>query len=228
MGQIKNIKLHIVTDIKVYRNSSSRWVRTNTYKNCTRKNKAICCVSCSVSDAGNFVILLQSIVLRDPPVPTKRDDWATEQNKVTSSTEYDCDVVVVRSPSQRVQLTVNQNVRVSTKSSFQRGTRSKAEERAGRLAGALRVLNSYWICQDSTYLYYEVIMVDPMHKAIRRDPRINWICKAVMKHRELRGQTAAGRKNRGMRKGHGYNNVIGSSRRANWKKHNTLSLRRYR
>merc|ERR1711928_42840 len=90
---------------------------------------------------------------------------------------------------------------------FQRGTRSKAEERAGRLAGALRVLSSYWIC---------------------RDPRINWICKAVMKHRELRGQTAAGRKNRGMRKGHGYNNVIGSSRRANWKKHNTLSLRRYR
>jgi len=111
---------------------------------------------------------------------------------------------------------------------FQRGTRSKAEERAGRLAGALRVLSSYWICQDSTYLYYEVIMVDPMHKAIRRDPRINWICKAVMKHRELRGQTGAGRKNRGMRKGHGYNNVIGSSRRANWKKHNTLSLRRYR
>merc|ERR1712240_721417 len=111
---------------------------------------------------------------------------------------------------------------------FQRGTRSKAEERAGRLAGALRVLNSYWICQDSTYLYYEVIMVDPMHKAIRRDPRINWICKAVMKHRELRGQTAADRKNRGMRKGHGYNNVFGSSRRANWKKHNTLSLRRYR
>merc|ERR1712034_272148 len=111
---------------------------------------------------------------------------------------------------------------------FQHGTRSKAEERAGRLAGALRVLNSYWICQDSTYMYYEVIMVDPMHKAIRRDPRINWICKAVMKHRELRGQTAAGLKNRGMRKGHGYNNVIGSSRRANWKKHNTLSLRRYR
>ena len=40
-------------------------------------------------------------------------------------------------------------------------------------------------------------MVDPQHKAIRRDPRINWICKAVMKHRELRGLTSAGRKNRG-------------------------------
>merc|ERR1712189_132970 len=109
MGQIKNIKLHIVTDIKL--------IKMGAYKYCTRKNKAICCVSCSVSDAGNFVILLQSIVLRDPPVPTKRGDWATEQNKVTSSTEYDCDVEVARSPSLREQLTVNQNVRVSTKSS---------------------------------------------------------------------------------------------------------------
>lgn len=71
-------------------------------------------------------------------------------------------------------------------------------------------------------------MVDPFHKAVRRDPRINWICRPVHKHRELRGLTAAGRKNRGMRKGHGYNKVIGSSRRANWKKHNALQLRRYR
>ena len=39
---------------------------------------------------------------------------------------------------------------------------------------ALRVLNSYWLNQDSVYKYYEVIMVDPMHKA-RSDPRINWI-----------------------------------------------------
>lgn len=71
-------------------------------------------------------------------------------------------------------------------------------------------------------------MVDPFHKAVRRDARINWICKSVHKHRELRGLTAAGRKNRGMRKGNGHNKVIGSSRRANWKKHNSLSLRRYR
>lgn len=90
------------------------------------------------------------------------------------------------------------------------------------------MLNSYWIGQDSTYKYFEVIMVDPQHKAIRRDPRINWLCKAVHKHRELRGLTAAGRKNRGMGKGHGKNKVIGSSRRACWKRRNTLSLKRYR
>ena len=71
-------------------------------------------------------------------------------------------------------------------------------------------------------------MVDPQHKCIRKDPRINWICKAVMKHRELRGLTAAGRKNRGIAKGHGYNKVKSSSRRAVWKKHNLTRLRRYR
>ena len=102
------------------------------------------------------------------------------------------------------------------------------QERAGRYCSSLRVLNSYWVAEDSTYKYFEVIMVDPFHKAVRRDPRINWICKPVHKHRELRGLTAAGRKNRGMRKGHGYNKVIGSSRRGCWKRRNTLSLRRYR
>eukprot|EP00401_Gymnodinium_catenatum_P060005 CAMPEP_0117562956 /NCGR_PEP_ID=MMETSP0784-20121206/55241_1 /TAXON_ID=39447 /ORGANISM="" /LENGTH=47 /DNA_ID= /DNA_START= /DNA_END= /DNA_ORIENTATION= len=42
-------------------------------------------------------------------------------------------------------------------------------------------------------------MVDPYHKCVRDDPRINWICKSVMKHRELRGLTAAGRRARGLR-----------------------------
>ena len=44
------------------------------------------------------------------------------------------------------------------------------------------------------YKYYEVIMVDTHHKAIRTDPRVNWLCAHVHKHRELRGLTAAGRK----------------------------------
>eukprot|EP00049_Salpingoeca_infusionum_P024971 m.17691 g.17691 ORF g.17691 m.17691 type:complete len:205 (+) comp7523_c0_seq1:84-698(+) len=111
---------------------------------------------------------------------------------------------------------------------FQRSLRSVAEERAGRKCGGLRVLNSYWVCQDATYKYFEVILVDIAHKAIRRDPRINWLCNAVHKHRELRALTAAGRKNRGLGKGHGYNKTIGGSRRASWKRRNTINLRRYR
>ncbi|KAK8692878.1 hypothetical protein V6N13_070482 [Hibiscus sabdariffa] len=83
-----------------------------------------------------------------------------------------------------------------TQLKFQRSKRSVAEERAGRKLGGLRVVNSYWINEDSTYKYFEVILVDVAHNAIRNDPRINWICNPVHKHRELRGLTSAGKKNR--------------------------------
>ena len=106
--------------------------------------------------------------------------------------------------------------------------RSVAEERVGRRCPNLRVLNSYWINQDATFKYFEVILVDPSHKAIRRDPRMNWICKPVMKHRECRGLTSAGKSSRGLGKGHLFNKTQGGSRRKNWKRRNTLSLRRYR
>lgn len=67
---------------------------------------------------------------------------------------------------------------------WQKSGQALAEMRAGRACGNLRVLSSYWVCQDSTYKYFEVIMVDPAHKAIRRDARINWIVNPVHKHRE--------------------------------------------
>lgn len=112
---------------------------------------------------------------------------------------------------------------------FVRNLRSVAEERVGRACGNLRVLNSYWVNQDATYKYFEVILVDPNHIVIRNDARINWICNPVHKHRERRGLTSAGRKSRGLRKaGHRANNIIGGSHRASWKRRNTLSLRRYR
>jgi large subunit ribosomal protein L15e len=94
---------------------------------------------------------------------------------------------------------------------------------------SLRVLNSYWVAQDATYKFYEVILVDPSHKAIRRDPRINWIVNPVHKRRDARGLTSAGRQSRGKPgKGHLYNKTAGSGRRATYKRNNTLSLRRYR
>ncbi|CAK5280537.1 unnamed protein product [Mycena citricolor] len=76
---------------------------------------------------------------------------------------------------------------------YQRGLRSTAEERVGRRCGNLRVLNSYWVNQDGVYKYYEVILVDPQHKAIRKDARINWIANPVHKHRESRGLTSIGK-----------------------------------
>nr|GLL17054.1 60S ribosomal protein L15 [Ipomoea trifida] len=111
---------------------------------------------------------------------------------------------------------------------FQRSKRSVAEERAGRKLGGLKVLNFYWINEDSTYKYYEVILVDLAHAAIRNDPRINWLCNPVHKHRELRGLTSARKKYRGLRgRGHLHHKAR-PSRRATWKRNQTLSLRRYR
>merc|ERR1712182_99572 len=42
-----------------------------------------------------------------------------------------------------------------------RSLRSVAEERAARKCVNLRVLNSYWVNQDATFKYFEIIMVDP-------------------------------------------------------------------
>eukprot|EP00178_Gracilaria_changii_P026021 TRINITY_DN79950_c0_g1_i1.p1 TRINITY_DN79950_c0_g1~~TRINITY_DN79950_c0_g1_i1.p1 ORF type:complete len:205 (-),score=11.67 TRINITY_DN79950_c0_g1_i1:3-617(-) len=111
---------------------------------------------------------------------------------------------------------------------FARSLQSVAEERAGRHCGALRVLNSYWVGEDSTYKFFEVILIDPFHKAIRRNPDTQWITKPVHKHREMRGLTSAGRKSRGLGKGHKFHHTIGGSRRAAWRRRNTLQLYRYR
>ena len=106
--------------------------------------------------------------------------------------------------------------------------RAIAEQRVGKKLRALRVLNSYWVGQDATYKFFEVILVDPSHRAIRRDPKINWICRPVFKRREARGLTSAGKKYRGLRVRGVNDNKNHPSRRANWKVKNTLSLRRYR
>jgi len=111
---------------------------------------------------------------------------------------------------------------------WERNLRSKAEERVAARATNLRLLNSYWIGADGTYKFYEVILVDPSHSAIRRDPRINWIVNPVMKHRELRGLTAAGRQSRGLQVKGTKGSKNRSSRLANWKRRNQESMRRYR
>jgi len=110
---------------------------------------------------------------------------------------------------------------------FARRLQSVAEERVGRHCGALRVLNSYWVGEDSTFKYFEVILMDPMHNAIRNNPKHNWVCAGVQKHRELRGITSQGKRSRGVGKGANYKST-GGSIHASWKRRNTLSLRRFR
>ncbi|ORD94040.1 RL15 [Enterospora canceri] len=105
---------------------------------------------------------------------------------------------------------------------------AEAEQIVGHKLGGLRLLNSYEVGQDLRYHHFEVIMVDPSHNSIRNDHKINWICNAVHKHREMRGLTSAGQKSRGLGHGYKFNNTKGGSRRAAWRNRNTLSLKRYR
>ena len=115
-----------------------------------------------------------------------------------------------------------------TKIKAERTHKNVAEERVARKCSNLRVLNSYWVGQDASFKFYEIILVDPSHKAIRRDPRINWICAATMKRREQRGLTATGKKARGMsQKGHKALKKR-PSRRSDWKNRNTQKFWRYR
>ena len=111
---------------------------------------------------------------------------------------------------------------------MKKSLRAVAEQRVSKKLGNLRVLNSYWVGQDSTFKFYEVILVDPSHKAIRRDPKINWIARPVMKRRDERGLTSAGKKFRGLKVKGVSDNKNRPSRNANYKRRKWLSLRRYR
>lgn len=109
-----------------------------------------------------------------------------------------------------------------------RSLKSVAEERVGRKVPSCRVLNSYWVAQDATFKFFEIILVDTNSKSIRNDPKINWLCNPVHKHRELRGLTAAGKKYRGLKAKGKADNKQRPSRRANWRRRNQVKLRRYR
>ncbi|RLE49705.1 MAG: 50S ribosomal protein L15e [Candidatus Methanomethylicota archaeon] len=73
-----------------------------------------------------------------------------------------------------------------------------AEEKAARKYPNLEVLGSYWVGEDGQYKWFEIIMVDPHHPAIKNDPDINWICNPSQRGRVFRGLTPAGRKSRGL------------------------------
>lgn len=88
-----------------------------------------------------------------------------------------------------------------------------AEERVARRYPNLEVLNSYPLGDDGQHHYFEVILLDPNHPAVRSDPELGWISKASQRGRVHRGLTRAGRKSRGLlRKGKGAEKVRPSVR----------------
>ena len=76
---------------------------------------------------------------------------------------------------------------------------SVAEEKAARKFPNLGILNSYWVGEDGKSKWFEVIMVDPAHPAIKKDRRVNWISDPANRARPFRGLTSSGRKSRGLK-----------------------------
>lgn len=85
-----------------------------------------------------------------------------------------------------------------TKITAAKSTKRIAEERTSKKFPNMEVLNSYWVGEDGKNHYYEVILVDPYHPSIEKDPKINWITNPSNKRRVLRGKTSAGQKGRGL------------------------------
>ncbi|RLE43259.1 50S ribosomal protein L15e [Candidatus Woesearchaeota archaeon] len=92
---------------------------------------------------------------------------------------------------------------------FRAGRRSKAmrrkkivaksyqwicEERAARKYPNCEVLNSYYVGRDGKYIWYEVILVDRAHPAIKTDKELSWITSNKHRGRVFRGKTSAARR----------------------------------
>ena len=74
-----------------------------------------------------------------------------------------------------------------------------AEEKANAKYKNMEVLNSYWVGEDGKYQWYEVILVDTDHPAIKKDKNLRWITSPKQRGRANRGLTSSGKKSRGLR-----------------------------
>jgi large subunit ribosomal protein L15e len=98
--------------------------------------------------------------------------------------------------------------RIGRRTSIQR----MAEQRASRKYPNLRTLASYWVGEDGSQKWHEVILLDPEHGAIQNDDDLGWICDDSHKGRAFRGLTNAGKSNRGLQnRGKGAEHVRPSS-----------------
>lgn len=83
-----------------------------------------------------------------------------------------------------------------------------AEERANKKFVNCEVLNSYYVAHDGKFSWYEVILIDRAHPAMKKDKQLKGI--TTQRGRVFRGRTSAGRKSRGLhKKGMGAEKVRG-------------------
>ena len=92
-----------------------------------------------------------------------------------------------------------------TKITMAKSIQRIAEERVSRRYPNLEVLNSYWVGEDGKNKFFEVILLDPNHPAIKADKQYKWVAEGNSHTgRAFRGKTSAGKRGRGlMNKGKG-------------------------
>lgn len=105
---------------------------------------------------------------------------------------------VPKGNSKRERLKAGRRPKRAGQSRFhpKKSKRQIAEIRASKKHSNLEVLNSYWIAEDGSYKWFEVIMVDPEEPTIQADDDINWIVDE--RDRVERGLTPAAREGRGL------------------------------
>ena len=72
----------------------------------------------------------------------------------------------------------------------------QAEEKASTKFENCEALNSYWVGEDGTHKFFEVILIDRAHPAVLGDRSFASIAR--QRGRAYRGMTSAGRKGRGL------------------------------
>lgn len=75
-----------------------------------------------------------------------------------------------------------------------------AEEKVSRKFPNLEILNSYYVGEDGRFKWYECILLDKSHPAVKTDRERKWISGRKQTRRVHRGKTSAGKKSRGLRK----------------------------
>jgi large subunit ribosomal protein L15e len=85
------------------------------------------------------------------------------------------------------------------------------EERVARKHPNLEIVNTYPVAKDGGHHWYEHILIDPHHPAVKNDDNLSQL--ADQRGRAHRGKTSAGRRVRGLKnKGKGAEKVRPSNR----------------
>jgi len=88
--------------------------------------------------------------------------------------------------------------RATPRMTLRKSYQTIAEERANKKYKNCEVLNSYFVAKDGKNIWFEIILIDRDHPAIKKNKQLAGLAK--QKGRVYRGKTSSSRKSRGLYK----------------------------